>query len=226
MLAGVDGYRGRRWIVAADVGNGRTKVELVESFQVLLERAEFSLVVIDIPIGLLDEGFRECDKAARKLVGGRRSSVFPAPIRSMLDAASYEEACRKRYAVEKKKCSVQLYAILNVIRDVDSHLSPELQSRIREGHPEVSFTLLNGALPMRHSKKTIAGRDERLSLLLREFPDLPEHMKSLVRLDAATDVIDAYALLWTARRLMRGEAKSLPDRPQHDSRGLRAEIVA
>ena len=51
-------------------------------------------VLIDIPIGLLDKGpdERSCDKAARKLLGKRASSVFPAPARQALDASDYQAA--------------------------------------------------------------------------------------------------------------------------------------
>ncbi len=114
MIAGVDGFRGR-WIAALDPGKGNTKLELIESFQTILGREDLSLIVIDVPIGLLHAGERECDRAARKLIGKRRSSVFPAPIRAMLDAETYEEACQKRYRVEKKKVfgSVVLYLACN-----------------------------------------------------------------------------------------------------------------
>jgi len=225
MIAGVDGFRGR-WIAALDSGDGNTKLELIQSFQTILGREDLSLIVIDVPIGLLLAGERECDRAARKLIGKRRSSVFPAPIRAMLDAETYEEACEKRYRVEKKKCSVQLYSILPAIRDADNRLTPALQSRVREGHPEVSFTLLNDGSPMRHPKKTPAGRDERLMLLAGHFRDVQERVARISKIGAETDAIDAYALLWTARRLRQGISKSLPDTPQYDSRGLRAEIVA
>lgn len=226
MIAGVDGFRGRRWIAALDTGRGKTKLELIDSFQALLGHVELSLIIIDVPVGLLDAGERECDRAARKLIGKRRSSVFPAPIRAMLDAETYEEACQKRYKIEKKMCSVQLYSILPAIRDADNQLTPALQSRVREGHPEVSFTLLNGGSPMRHPKKNPAGCDERLTLLARHFPDVQERVASLSKIGAETDAIDAYALLWTARRLREGISKSLPETPQYDPRGLRAEIVA
>ena len=102
-------------IAALDPGKGNTKLELIESFQTILGREDLSLIVIDVPIGLLHAGERECDRAARKLIGKRRSSVFPAPIRAMLDAETYEEACQKRYRVEKNKVfgSVVLYLACN-----------------------------------------------------------------------------------------------------------------
>jgi predicted RNase H-like nuclease len=44
---------------------------------------------IDIPIGLTASGPRSCDLEARRLLGPRRSSVFPAPAREVLRAWSY-----------------------------------------------------------------------------------------------------------------------------------------
>ena len=40
------------------------------------------------------------------------------------------------------------------------------------------------------------------------------------------DFLDAFAMLWSARRVKGGEAISIPERPQHGSRGLRMEMVA
>ena len=226
MIAGVDGYTRHRWILATDTGHGRTTLELVDSFGALLLREELTLIVIDVPIGLMEAGYRECDKVARSLVRQRRSTVYPAPIRSMLGALDYEDACRRRYAVEEKKCSLQLFAILPIVQNVDAQLVPQLQSRVREGHPEVSFTFLNAGVPMRHPKKVAEGRNERLSLLEPHFPDIREQIAHLDRPDAKTDVMDAYVLLWTARRIIKGTATSIPEKPQYDLRGLRAEIIA
>ena len=40
----------------------------------------------------------------------------------------------------------------------------------------------------------------------------------------ADDILDAFALCWTARRLAAGDAIRLPELPPHDARGLRMEI--
>ncbi len=75
---------------------------------------------------------------------------------------------------------------------------------------------------MRHRKSSPEGRRERL--LRRHFPDAEEY---LVRIPGAIpDLIDSYALLWTARRIARQQAVVLPPDPEMDARGLRAEIVA
>src|SRR2546426_1000448 len=215
MIAGVDGYTRRRWIAAIELSDSSTKVELIESFDALLRRDELALIVIDVPIGLLDAGSRRCDVIARKLVGRRRSSVYPAPIRNMLGAVNYEDACLRRYEVEKKKCSVQLFAILPTIREVDAQLVPQAQSRVREGHPELSFALLNGGLPMSYAKKRPQGRDERLSLLVRQFPDIHQQNGILALPAAGPDVVDAYVLLWTARRVRDGSGRIIPERPPY-----------
>jgi len=51
------------------------------------------MVAVDIPIGLpLPGTTRTCDVLARKLLGPRRSSAFPAPPRALLSAADHTTA--------------------------------------------------------------------------------------------------------------------------------------
>ena len=224
MIAGVDGYK-HGWAAAIDLGDGTTDVVQFDAFADLMAQEDLSLIVIDVPIGLLARGARNCDVLARQLLRPpRASSVFPAPIRPMLKASKWEEACRIRFKVEGKRCSKQILGILPKIREVDAFMTPDLQARVLEGHPEVSFTLMNGGTPMTFKKVEREGRNERLRLLVHHFPDIE---RSLSRLSgAATDVTDAYACLWTARRVLRQEAIRLPSDLQMDERGLRAEIVA
>lgn len=52
-------------------------------------------VAIDMPIGLLDEvELRPCDRAARRLLRGRASTVFTPPARYLLPAAGDYRALR------------------------------------------------------------------------------------------------------------------------------------
>jgi predicted RNase H-like nuclease len=199
-VAGVDGCRGG-WIVAWGGG-----VQVLPMFAHIVS-LRFDLVLVDIPIGLLDAGPRHCDMEARALIGARRSSVFPAPSRSLLRS--------RRYAGQ---CSVQLWNILDKIREVDAAMTPALQRRVREAHPEVSFALLNGG-PLRYPKKRPEGDAERRALLRPLFGDLPP-----VPGAATDDVLDAHVLLWSARRVAGGEARVLQSR-ERDGRGLRCEIV-
>ena len=41
---------------------------------------------------------------------------------------------------------------------------------------------------------------------------------------ADDDILDAFAALWTAERIYRGEARRIPERPQVDAVGLRMEM--
>ena len=94
--------------------------------------------------------------------------------------------------------SIQTWAasILPKIREVDAHITPADQSRIREGHPEVSFALMNGGHAVTEPKSTSAGRDARLRLLEQHLPGVREQVEKQRVFRA--DVIDAFAMLWMA----------------------------
>jgi predicted RNase H-like nuclease len=98
-VAGVDGCRAGWTALKVELPSRITSVEVIDLPALLRKRPpELALLGIDIPIGLLD-GPRACDKAARKPLGPRRSSVFPARCRASLRANSHEEAS----AVNRKK---------------------------------------------------------------------------------------------------------------------------
>ena len=42
---------------------------------------------------------------------------------------------------------------------------------------------------------------------------------------SSDDILDAFAGLWTAERIYKGEAKTLPENPPVDPMGLRMEMV-
>jgi predicted RNase H-like nuclease len=222
MLAGIDGYK-KGWIAAVELRPGETAVRAYPNFRSILDDESLTLIVIDIPIGLLDHGARTCDVEARRLLGrARGSSVFPSPIRSMLDAGTCEEACRRPAEQERKKCSKQVAGILPKIDEVDQEMTPTIQHRVREGHPELCFAMMNQGKPMKSNKRTKEGQEERLSLLLRHFSDISRQWTVS---GARTDIIDAYACLWTTRRVACGKAVSLAAGTEVDSKGLKAEIM-
>lgn len=45
------------------------------------------------------------------------------------------------------------------------------------------------------------------------------------RVAADDDLLDAFAALWTAERILRGEARTVPRIPPEDRFGLRMEMV-
>ncbi len=228
-VLGVDGCRAG-WVIAeaeADVREPDFRVvpDLSEVFADIR-----AVVVIDIPIGLPEASPRQCDLEARRLVGKRGSSVFPAPMRAALDGwEDYLRACDLNQAACGKMLWKQTFAILRKIRDVDHLMSPELQARVREGHPEVTFRVLAGA-PLDFNKSSREGKADRLRILanlgVRFDPTAERDTIGRSRV-AEDDIIDAVAMLVSARRILLGREMVLPTGSVYrDRRGLRMEIVA
>jgi predicted RNase H-like nuclease len=196
-VAGVDGCRGG-WLSAVVEDGGVPRFVLHSTFaEVLTLDAE--VIGVDMPIGLLDRGWRPCDLAARDFVGPRRASVFPTPPRAVLEAPDYEAAVRESRRLTGMGVSRQSYGLRRRIFEVDSCAARD--ERVIEVHPEVSFCELAGeALPSKHMPEGHAARKEVLVLC-----DTSAVARSL-----ALDALDAAAVAWTAARYARGDAEPLP----------------
>jgi predicted RNase H-like nuclease len=220
MIAGVDGCKDK-WLAVVDLGHGHTEVREPCSFLELFGDRSLDLVVIDIPIGLPHKGCRQADLQAKQVLKHRHVCVFPAPTRLILDCPSRDEACERCIEVGDKRVNVFQWAIRPKVKNIDLVLRQHenVQERIREGHPEVTFAQMNENRPML-SKKKKAGLEDRIGLLEHYFSDIPRNTPHLV------DVLDAYALLWTARRIRLGTERRFPELPEHDPFGLRMEISA
>ena len=159
----------------------------------------------------------------------RSSSVFPAPLRSLLAAESHREASEKRFQLEGKRLSIQAWGLVPKIREVDALLveNAALRPVVRESHPELCFFAMAGGTAMASNKQSPAGREERKCLLRREFGNcIGDALADRPRLKcAADDIFDAFAVLWTARRIHKGEAITVPRNPEVDACGLSMEIV-
>ncbi|UCF88988.1 MAG: DUF429 domain-containing protein, partial [bacterium] len=119
----------------------------------------------------------------------------------------------------------QSFGILPKVRELDQIVTPGLQNRVREAHPELSFFTMAGLAPAQSGKKKAEGRDERASLLERHFFQVSEGLAKFPTSKAnADDILDAYACAWTAMRIFRGEAGCLPDDPPRDEKGLQMAI--
>lgn len=226
---GLDGCRGG-WLSVSLDDRGGWAVGIDPSLGPVLGRHPAARhVLIDIPIGLPSGPEpRACDVAARRLLGDRGSSVFPAPSRAALAASSFEEAGRLNREATGKGLSLQTWHIVPGIREVDDVLrsDPAARRLVREAHPELLFHGLAGA-PMRESKKRVAGREERLRVLERFFPparDVVDHARATLRpeLFQPDDVVDALACAIAARH---GRFRTLPAAPPTDDEGLPMEMV-
>jgi len=223
-IAGVDGCKAG-WFVAFRERT-RTGCFVANDAAELAERLDgFDTVGIDIPMGLPDRGSRECETLARRVLSPRRtSSVFSAPIRPVLDIGDYRKACERRFRLEGKRMSKQSFFIMPKIADVDRLIRtrPDFGRRLREVHPELSFTALAGA-PMQHAKRTQRGFDERRELLARVHTPavLERALGSYPRKAVAKDdVLDAFAVLWSAARIAERAATRLPETPVYDEHGI------
>jgi predicted RNase H-like nuclease len=146
-----------------------------------------------------------------------------------LRAATWEDACSIREPVEGKRISKQAWAIVPRIAEVDHALrqKPARQGWVREVHPEVCFWAWRGE-PMAHAKKHRLGREARLDLIGRYLGAPAFHDVRLCHRKAEVgddDILDAFAALWTAERVVQRKSATLPEHPPLDSHGLRMEMV-
>jgi len=231
ILAGLDGCPTGWVVVTQDTESGQLAWKVAESLGAYLANEPVPAVVaVDIPIGLPASGPRACDKVARALLGPRRSSVFPAPVRPVLDAASQSEASAIGRRIDGRGISCQCWNIVPKIREVDELLRrlPWLQAHVREIHPEVSFAALNGK-PLSYPKRIPAGREERRCLLKSVFAagTIQASITGCRSRGAKPDdVLDALVALWSAGRVYRGVANALPSRADYDPYGLPMQILA
>ncbi|MEA5424558.1 DUF429 domain-containing protein [Synechococcus sp. CCY9202] len=226
-LRGVDGCRAG-WLAVSCEGPGEpVTARLFPSALELLEGPGWHLTAIDIPIGLPEAGPRRCDREARRLLGPRRSSVFSAPLRGVLAATSYPEACALSQAAQGCKLSKQAFHILAKVRQVDAWLQrdPGQARCLVEVHPELCFREWNGGVPMPHPKRSAAGAADRLALVERIFPGAAAAIRArfLRRQVADDDILDALAALWSAARIEAGTALRLGG--DLDGTGLPMQIL-
>lgn len=235
-VAGVDGCRTGWVVVLRDLTAGIYLARVVPDFHAVLALREAPQVIaVDVPIGLLATaigGGRACEVLARQLIRDRRSSVFSAPTRAALTAfrtgSDYRSvSTANRGGIETAPgLSQQSFAILPKIAEVDAALSATAQRVVREVHPELCFAEANAGTPMRYSKKKLAGRTERVTLLSRlGFPSSVQLLGSKLPVGTKVDdVLDACIACWTAERIATGSAIVTPTNPPIDSRGLRMEL--
>jgi predicted RNase H-like nuclease len=225
-VLGVDGCR-TGWIAALLDGRAVTWHLYADAPGVLAVEADAT--AIDIPMGLADgEGRRACDVLARDALGAARSSVFFAPPRGLVTENVVDHAAALSWLRERGLggISAQAYGIVAKIRDVDAAITPDMQARVVEAHPELSFRRMAGVQTM-PSKKSAAGVAQRIAAL---ETTLGIDVVSLLRLTpngvAVDDALDALACAWTARRWAThdDDLHVLGD-GDRDARGLTMRIV-
>ena len=226
-IAGVDGCK-NGWVIAiADTWPPRDifRIEQVSSFIDVLERTrQLEVTTVDMPIGLPATGQRHCDLEAKKILGSR---VFYAPPRATLAAKNPGAFQAAHRDIIGKGAGLPVWAIVPKLREVDAVITPGLQERVYEYHPEVTWSAMSGSnLASKHSAEGII---QRLSLIADEgLAGLSDAqmtgLSSDVKID---DVLDSIIGLATAQQIRdRGtKARRLPaGETEVDEHGLRMEI--
>ena len=208
------------WLVASAKLQGANfspeDPRVVETFiDVLDQRPTFSAIAVNAPIGYVEdtvEGGRACDREARAMLGRRGSTVRTAPKRAVM-AEGVTGPGKHLDAVTRK--------LLPRYREVAAEMAPYRQRTVYEAHAEMSFYQLNGEVPLRWSKKTERGWEERRTLLEKRIPGVQRILGAEIPRVPYSHLLDAAAFLWTARLILARAAKRLPEDPEWDEDGLR-----
>ncbi|WP_138007490.1 DUF429 domain-containing protein [Halalkalirubrum salinum] len=234
-VVGVDGCAGG-WIAAWTSPSHSERIEtaVYPTIDALWEtHSSADRILVDIPIGLPEHGQRECDVQARSLLGTRGVSVFPAPIRPVVEAAadgsiSYEEANELSQTEADTGLQKQVWNIAPKIAEVDTLCRTIAGARetIAECHPELAFAALNGWFPIALSKSTDRGRRARLFVVDSHLSEANTAYERTIdrtyRKDVARDdIVDSLCLLAAGSY----EQRSVPADPPIDAAGLPMQIV-
>ena len=220
-MLGVDGCPGG-WIGARVDGSAVTWLLLEDAAAVFAVDA--ATMAIDIPIGLPERGWRACDLEAKELLGRAASSVFLTPPRPVLEAQDYAAArTLARELTGGQSVSAQAYALRHRILDVDRHMTPDLESRVVEVHPELALRTLGRREP--GTKHSAAGLAARIGVLQGWLPDVLGDLERVPRRVRLDDALDALAAAWSAQRWAAGTARTVPTTVHRDPRGLRMQIA-
>lgn len=237
-VAGVDGCPGGWLVVLRRLDDPMTlAARIVDRFADVLALPEVPRVIaVDMPIGLPERfgpGGRSCDVEARGNLGQRQSAVFAVPSRASVMARDYRRACDVALATSDppRKVSKQIFNLFSKIREIDALMSPALQERVFEVHPELAFWALNGGRPLELPKKVKSRPFPEGLALRRSLLAAAGYSRAWLEADlfrsrdaGPDDLLDAAACSWTAVRIARGEACRFPAEPPIDARGLRMEI--
>ena len=183
---------------------------------------------IDIPVGVVESGWRDADLGARRQLAGRQASVFLTPPRPALDEPTWEGANRlARSLPGGAGVSRQAHGLRRRILEVGPLAAAD--RRLVEVHPELSFAEMAGvgAGAGLAAKRTALGLLQRHDLLRRQGIDLGWRRRlvtlaagaRVLRDGAAHDVVDAAAAAWSADRRRRGAARSVPEAPTQTDGG-------
>lgn len=191
---------------------------LAKFSEVFEERPQFEVIALNAPIGYPDtpEQGRSCDREARRLLGRRAMTVKNAPTRETVETGLVR--------LDERLDAVSL-VLLSRYAEVAAEMLPYRQRTVYESHPELSFLVINADTPLKRSKHSEEGKEERRVLLEKRIPGIRRVLETELDGVSIAHLHDVSALLWTARRIFAKAATRIPEHPEWDAEGLRREIV-
>ena len=193
-------------------------------FDVLDYRPRFDSAAINIPIGLNETPngrFRPCELEARQYVGWPRSvAINGVPSRAALRAEANDAMEMEPWMTRHDRRR------LRWLREAEKEIQPFHARNWFSGHPDISFTAMNGDEPLSTSPYHEDGRLERLELIRSQLPGVDGVITRVPPAGAAVvHMLAAAAMLWTARRGSGRAISRMPLDPFWDNEGMRMELV-
>ena len=229
MYIGVDGCKGG-WI-ASVYDRGSFEIKKYFSIEELVEaNKNYNELLIDMVIGLQSNKYEvRPDNAARALIPGRTSTIFAVPARQAVYADTREQIREANKNALGKDLPAQAIAIIPKMRELDEFLqeNPTHKNRLKESHPEVCFSRLNGSVVMSR-KADGEGITERVGIIKQYMPEITEEYiyQEAKRFKCnADDIVDSIVLCITANLAAQGKTDVIPETVQEDVTGLKMQMT-
>lgn len=230
-VAGVDGCRGG-WLTCFLSESGEFQFFVFGSPAAVVRHSRGAdLLLVDVPIGLHESSFRDCDTLAKKELGKEHSRVYMTPPRPVLSLSSYDERSALCDSMTGKKMSVQMNGILPLVLWWDRAIAAcdPGSPGVRECHPEICFKYFNDGkvLQSKHSGEGLLQRRQVLSRYIRDLDGVLTKAEEELPRGAylQDDLLDAMVCAVTAAGVWDGSLRTLPAEPERDGRGLAMEMV-
>jgi predicted RNase H-like nuclease len=231
MYGGVDACKGG-WVVAKSKAWPCREVPVLaicpDFASMIALTMDCKRVAVDIPIGLSKgKHLRKCDLEAKKMLSGHNTSaLFYAPPRETLLAETPEDFQRLHRKARGIGAGLPVWGFLPKVKEANKGMTAELQKRIVEFHPELTWFRMAGEnLETKHSPEGIAERKKVLRKFVPELERVLRWKDFLGRAAAIDDLLDALAGIGVAKDSLRGSPCKLPDKIEEiDATGLRMEI--
>ena len=228
-LGGIVPCPGGWLVVPARLAGVTVNAEEPEVFRTLIDvldyKPKFDAAAIYAPVGFYDQPYgpyRPCDAEAREIIGWPRLvGVRAMPSRAALRAPS--RAAARQLEPWLTNDDLRRFKWW---REAERDIQPFHQRTFFAAHPDLCFTSLNGDVPLKTSPHHPEGVLERMQALRDKMPGVEDVIMRAPPAGAGQlHLMQACALVWTARRAAARAMSRLPMDPNWDEVGMRMELV-